>query len=76
MLEIGTLEGKIMQLRALGYSQQEIAVHLNMSQSAISQKLEIINARAKKGKDLDKAFWTFLLGAGALYLLLKSLDKK
>lgn len=76
MFDINTTEGRIMQLRALGYSQEEIANQLNLSQSAISQRLEVINQKAKCEGDPNKAFWTLLLGAGALYLLWKSTNNK
>jgi len=67
----------IMQLRALGYSQEEIADRLNMSQSAVSQRIQRINRIARQTDDPVSAFWDLVLGVGALYVLYKLLgDKK
>jgi len=75
---INTIEGQIMKLRALGFSQADIASRLGMSQSAVSQRLELINRRAQK-EDVNKLFWSLLLGAGAAWLfvkLLKSMESE
>jgi len=71
---INTTEGHIMKLRALGFSQNEIASKIGMTQSAISQRLELIKRRAQH-EDADKLFWSLLLGAGAAWLFIKLLKE-
>jgi len=70
---ISTTEGQIMKLRALGFTQAEIAARLGISQSAVSQRLELIRARTRR-EDPDRLFWTLLLGAGAAWLFVKLLE--
>jgi len=70
-----TQEGKLMQLRALGYSQEEIAQQLGITQSAVSQRLSNIRNLAEQKQSDDKAFWELLLGMGAVYLLGKILEE-
>jgi len=41
-----TKDGKIMQMRAMGYSQAEIAEKMNVSQAAISQRFKTIRKKA------------------------------
>ena len=67
--------GELMKMRALGYSQKEIADALGISQPAVSQRITTIRKRAKKQKNNDDAFWELLLGVGALYLLGKALGE-
>jgi len=69
-----TQEGKLMQLRALGYTQEEIAQQLGITQSAVSQRISNIRNLAETKKNDDKAFWELLLGLGAVYLLGKVLE--
>lgn len=66
-----TKDGKIMQMRAMGFSQAEIAKKLNISQPAISQRMSTIRRRARAGKDDDVVFWEMLMGIGAARLLEK-----
>lgn len=70
---IMSTEGEVMKLRALGFSQNEIANRLGVSQSAVSQRLDIIRRRAKN-EDIDRLFWSLLLGAGAAWLFIKLLE--
>ena len=70
-----TPEGELMKMRALGYSQKEIADALGISQSAVSQRITTIRKRASHKKNDDDAFWELLLGVGALYLLGKVLGE-
>ena len=70
-----TKDGKIMQMRALGYSQAEIAKKLNVSQPAISQRMSTIRRRAGAGKDQDMTFWEMFMGIGASFLLKKLFDE-
>ena len=64
-----------MQMRALGYSQKEIAGRLGITQSAVSQRLSNIRDMAKQSNNDDHAFWELLLGLGAVYLLAKVLEE-
>jgi transcriptional regulator len=64
---------QIMKMRAVGYSQAEIANSLGISQSAVSQRIQKIRRQAES-QDVDKAFWELLLGLGAIYLISKLLD--
>ena len=66
-----TKDGKIMKMRAMGFSQAEIAKKLNISQPAISQRMSTIRRRAKAGKDEDMVFWEMFMGIGASKLLQK-----
>ena len=58
-----------MKMRALGYSQEEIAKELNITQSAISQRLNVINKRSKIKENDDVTFWELLIGLGAARML-------
>jgi predicted transcriptional regulator len=71
---IETFEGKIMKMRALGYSQEEIAREMGITQSAVSQRIQGIRKKAQELGSDDKAFWGLLLGLGAAYLLSKVLE--
>ena len=70
-----TKDGKIMQMRAMGYSQAEIAKKLNISQPAISQRMSTIRRRAGAGKEDDVTFWEMLMGIGAARLLQKLFEE-
>jgi DNA-binding CsgD family transcriptional regulator len=70
-----TQDGQIMKLRALGYSQAEIAGQLGITQSAISQRLTNIREKAKTIQNDDKAFWHLLFGIGGAILLGKLLEE-
>jgi transcriptional regulator len=69
------LDRNIMKLRALGFKQEEIALHLNISQASVSQRLEEINIKARKSGNFEKFFWEVLLG-GSLTLLGMALSKR
>jgi len=69
------LEAQVMQMRALGYSQSEIADRMDITQSAVSQRISKIRKRADRIGNDDNAFWELLLGLGALYVLKKLLEK-
>ena len=70
-----TKDGKIMQMRAMGFSQAEIAKKLNISQPAVSQRMNTIRKRARAGKDNDVTFWEMLMGIGAARLLEKLFEE-
>ncbi len=70
-----TKDGKIMQMRAMGFSQAEIAKKLGISQPAISQRMSTIRRRAKAGKDNDVTFWEMFMGIGASRLLQKLFEE-
>ncbi len=69
--KILTHDGEIMKLRALGYSQSEIAKKLNISQPAVSQRMSTIRSRSKAGPDDDTTFWELFMGVGPAFLLKK-----
>lgn len=58
-----------MKMRALGYSQEEIAKTLQITQSAVSQRLAVLKKRSRIGKSDDSTFWELLLGLGAARML-------
>lgn len=60
-----------MMLRALGYSQSEIAKKLNVSQPAISQRMSAIRRKSMAGTDDDTTFWELFMGVSAAYFLKK-----
>lgn len=64
-----------MQMRAMGFSQAEIAKKLGISQPAISQRMSTIRRRSKAGKDNDLVFWEMFMGIGASFLLKKIFDE-
>ncbi len=70
-----TNDGKIMKLRALGYSQTDIAKKLSISQPAVSQRMGTILRRTKSGSDDDLTFWELFMGIGAAHLLKKLFDE-
>lgn len=69
LTELLTTDGQIMKLRALGYSQNEIAKRLKISQSAVSQRFNTIRKRSIIRKNDDVAFWELFMGIGAAKLL-------
>ncbi len=69
--KILTHDGKIMKLRALGYSQSEIAKKLNISQPAVSKRMRIIHSKSIAGPDDDTTFWELFMGVGTTLLLKK-----
>ena len=73
--EILTKDGKIMKMRALGFSQEEIGRRMNITQSAISQRMSTIKKRSRVGKNDDVAFWELFMGVGASTLLEKIFDE-
>ncbi len=66
---------QIMKMRALGYSQSEIAHSLGKSQSAVSQRIKTIRKQAKSSENFEDAFWRLLIAAGGTYLLMKLFDE-
>jgi len=70
-----TKDGKIMQMRAMGFSQAEIAKKLKISQPAVSQRMSTIRKRALSGNDTDLVFWEMFMGIGASFLLKKLFDE-
>lgn len=75
LTELLTTDGQIMKLRALGYSQTEIAERLKISQSAVSQRFNTIRKRSKIRQNDDVAFWELFMGIGAAKLLERLFDK-
>jgi len=70
--KILTKDGKIMQLRALGYSQNDIANKLNISQPAVSQRMSTIHRRTKAGTNDDMTFWELFMGIGVCSFIKKT----
>ncbi len=71
---IDEVDRQIMQLRALGFQQEEIARRLNISQATVSQRLYNINQQVQN-QDPAKAFWTLILGGATIYLLAKVIEE-
>jgi transcriptional regulator len=69
------IDVRIMQMRALGYKQVDIAEVVNISQSAISQRLENINQKARKAGEPSKFFWTALIGVIGFAIIETALNK-
>jgi DNA-binding CsgD family transcriptional regulator len=69
------VDKKIMQLRALSYSQNSIAKRLKISQSAVSQRINKIRDTTKSNKNPEKLFWDLMLGDGPMHLLKCALKK-
>jgi DNA-directed RNA polymerase specialized sigma24 family protein len=75
--DITETDRQIMRLRALGYSQVEIAGRLGVTQSAVSQRIRKIRRAADASpEDADATFWKLLIGLGAVYLLSKLMDNR
>ena len=73
---------KIAKLRAVGYSNKEIAAQLKLNPSTVSYQVQRMKSEAKK-KGTDDAFAEFLLGAavgagavGIGLLIAKLMEKK
>lgn len=69
---------EIIKMRGLGYSQEDIARRLGVSQSAIQYQLARINKRAQREGD-DDTFTAILVGAGLIgagILLAKLLESE
>ena len=66
----------IMRLRALGYSNQEIAHRLNYSEPTISYHVKQTRKRAENGEE-DDLFWGLVAVAAGIGLveLIKKLNK-
>lgn len=62
---------QIIQMRGLGYTQQEIADQLGVSRKTVENHLRKLREQAKEaeGDNLDDLFWGIVVGAGALALL-------
>lgn len=63
---------QIIQMRGLGYSQQEIADELGISRKTVENHLSRLREQAEEAGEengLDNLFWGILLGAGAIALL-------
>ncbi|MCD4781551.1 MAG: LuxR C-terminal-related transcriptional regulator [Candidatus Omnitrophica bacterium] len=69
---------QIIQMRGLGYTQQEIANHLGISRKTVENHLRRLKEQAQEAEQensLDDLFWGIVLGAGALALLSALLGK-
>lgn len=71
---VDEIDRQIMQLRALGFPQEEIARRLTISQATVSQRLYNINQQVQN-QDTDKAFWNLIVGGATLYLITKLLEE-
>lgn len=59
---------KIVQMRGIGYSHQEIADHLGISRKTVENHLRRLKQQTKNvdnETDLETLFWGILIGAGA-----------
>ena len=70
-----TQEGELMKLRALGYSQNDIAKSLGTTQSTISRRMDTIRKQAQGNSNDDNTFWKLLIGLGAVYLIAKIVEE-
>lgn len=66
---------QIMQMRALGYSQNEIAKSLDMTQSAVSQRIKTIRKKVENPNNVTGDFWKLLIAAGGTILLMKLFEE-
>jgi len=64
-----------MKMRALGFSQNEIASNLGMTQSAVSQRIKTIRKHVDNSNNIEDDFWKLLVAAGGTILLLKLFDE-
>lgn len=62
--------------RALGYSQEEIAEELNISQQTVSRYLNGLHESAKGADDLEKFFVGLIIGGIGAALLAYLIGKK
>ena len=62
---------QIIQMRGLGYTQQEIADQLGVSRKTVENHLRRLREQAEEAQEdnLDDLFWGIVFGAGALALL-------
>lgn len=70
---------KIVQMRGMGYSHQEIADRLEISRKTVENHLRKFKQQAEEAEDdndLDAFFWGILIGAGAYALFSHILDNK
>ena len=69
---------KIVQMRGMGYSHQEIADHLGISRKTVENHLRRLKQQAEDIDDeidLEALFWGILIGAGA-YAVISHLKNK
>jgi DNA-binding NarL/FixJ family response regulator len=71
---IEEMDRQIMQLRALGFQQDDIAQRLGISQATVSQRLYNINQQVQN-QDPAKAFWALILGGATIYLVAKIIEE-
>ena len=67
---------QMVQMRGMGYTQQEIANELGISKKTVQVHLSRLKKQSKETDDLDDLFWTILVGAGALAIFSKLFGKK
>lgn len=62
---------QIIQMRGLGYTQQEIADQLSVSRKTVENHLRRLREQAEKSEEdnFDDLFWGIVFGAGAIALL-------
>ena len=77
-LEVDEMDRRIMQLRALGFRQEEIAGKLGISQGTVSQRLLGINklAREHEPENLESFFVGLLLGGFIVALIAEALSRR
>lgn len=70
---------QIIQMRGLGYTQQEIADHLGISRKTVENHLRRLRLEAEEAEEdngLEDLFWGTLLGLGALAVLSSILNSQ
>lgn len=67
---------QIIQLRGLGYTQQEIADHLGVSRKTVENHLRRLRAEADDADNIENFFWEKMVSLNALAILAAILNNQ